>query len=86
MSGGSHYGHREIVQHFFRKNSSISFVALIWVADVGWIWTGDRRRELQCVVYTSATADPSLCPVPRMPVRRLRLGAAGRYSQRLRRR
>ncbi|MBN2446040.1 MAG: hypothetical protein JXO22_04910, partial [Phycisphaerae bacterium] len=61
MSGGSHYGHREIVQHFFRKNSSISFVALIWVADVGWIWTGDRRRELQCVVYTSAMADPSLC-------------------------
>lgn len=58
--GELHYSHREIVEQFFRNNTSIGFVVLIWVADEGWVMTSDQRREIQFAVYSSAVADHKL--------------------------
>lgn len=58
--GELHYSHREIVEQFFRNNTSISFVVLVWVADEGWVMTNDQRREIQVAVYSSAVADHKL--------------------------
>lgn len=58
--GELHYGHREIVEQFFRNNTSIGFIVLVWVTDEGWVWTNDRRREVQTVIYQSMVADHKL--------------------------
>lgn len=60
MDGQQHFGHREIVEHFLRNNTSIGFVALVWVADERWEWAKDRKREVIAVVYRSMVAEPKL--------------------------